>query len=253
MRQRLKGKHALVTGGAQGIGLATVSAFLEEGAKCSVGDLGLEPSVGLAQLLKSQAGRVRYVPTDVSRLDEVGLLLARAEEEFGPVEILFNNAAIFDLAPLLESDEKMYERLFSVNVKGMFFTMQKALAAMVKNQIKGSIINVSSQAGRRGEALVAHYCATKAAVISYSQSAALAMAPYQIRVNALAPGVIDTPMWQEVDALFAKYEGRELGEKKRLVGKAVPLGSMGKPSQVAELAVFLASAEASYITGRPLT
>ncbi len=114
------------------------------------------------------------------------------------------------------------------------------------------MINLASQAGRRGEALVSHYCATKAAVVSYTQSAALAMAPYGIRVNAIAPGVIDTPMWQQVDALFARYEGLRPGEKKAAVGRAVPLGYMGRPDQVAGAAVFLASDEASYITAQTL-
>ena len=108
------------------------------------------------------------------------------------------------------------------------------------------------QAGRRGEALVSHYCATKAAVISYTQSAALAMAPHKIRVNAISPGVIDTPMWAHVDSLFARYENLPLGEKKRQVGLAVPLGYMGSPEDITGAAVFLASDEASYITAQTL-
>ena len=105
-------------------------------------------------------------------------LIATASARFGPITTLFNNAAIFDMAPLLESDEAMYDKLFSVNVKGAFFVMQKVLAHMVAAQTQGaSVINMASQAGRRGEALVSHYCASKAAIISYTQSAALAMAP----------------------------------------------------------------------------
>jgi D-sorbitol dehydrogenase (acceptor) len=146
----------------------------------------------------------------------------------------------------------MYERVFDVNVKGMFFVMQAVLARLVAAGRRGSVVNLASQAGRRGEALVAHYCASKAAVISYTQSAALAMAPHRIRVNAIAPGVIDTPMWQGVDALFARYEHLQPGEKKIAVGKAVPLGYMGAPSDVAGAAVFLASDESSYITAQTL-
>jgi D-sorbitol dehydrogenase (acceptor) len=170
------------------------------------------------------------------------------------VQVLYNNAALFDMAPLLDSDEASFDKLFAVNVKGMFFVMQKLLARMVAqgHGRRCAVINMSSQAGRRGEALVSHYCATKAAVISYTQSAALAMAPHHIRVNAISPGVIDTPMWAHVDSLFAKYENLPLGEKKKQVGLAVPLGYMGSPADIAGAAVFLASDEASYITAQTL-
>jgi len=123
---------------------------------------------------------------------------------------------------------------------------------MVEAGANGAVINLASQAGRRGEALVSHYCASKAAVISYTQSAALAMAPHGIRVNAIAPGVIDTPMWTQVDALFARHEGLLPGQKKAAVGKAVPLGRMGVPQDIAGAAVFLASDEARYITAQTL-
>jgi NAD(P)-dependent dehydrogenase (short-subunit alcohol dehydrogenase family) len=134
----------------------------------------------------------------------------------------------------------------------MFFVMQKVLARMVAQGTRGAVINMSSQAGRRGEALVSHYCASKAAVISYTQSAALAMAPHQIRVNSISPGVIDTPMWAGVDALFARYEQLPIGEKKRRVGLDVPLGYMGAPQDIAGPAVFLASDESSYVTAQTL-
>ena len=157
------------------------------------------------------------------------------------------------MAPLLESDEAMYDKLFAVNVKGAFFVMQKVLVHMVATQIQGAaVINMASQAGRRGEALVSHYCASKAAIISYTQSAALAMAPHKIRVNGISPGVIATPMWANVDALFARYENLPIGEKKKRVGEAVPLGYMGDPTDICGAAVFLASDEAAYITAQTL-
>jgi NAD(P)-dependent dehydrogenase (short-subunit alcohol dehydrogenase family) len=183
----------------------------------------------------------------------IDALVAQASGRFGPVTTLFNNAAIFDMAPLLESDEAMYDKLFAVNVKGAFFVMQKVLAHMVAAQTQGAaVINMASQAGRRGEALVSHYCASKAAIISYTQSAALAMAPHKIRVNGIAPGVIATPMWANVDALFARYENLPIGEKKKRVGQAVPLGYMGDPADICGAAVFLASDEAAYITAQTL-
>ncbi|MGR3468974.1 MAG: SDR family oxidoreductase, partial [Shimia sp.] len=168
-------------------------------------------------------------------------------------DILVNNAAVFDMGSVLDADLAQYDRLFAVNVRAMYALMQAAAQAMVARGTKGSIINLASQAGHRGEALVAHYCATKAAVISYTQSAALALAPHGIRVNAISPGVIDTPMWATVDALFARFEGKEIGQKKREVGAAVPLGHMGAPEDVARVAAFLATEQSAYITAQTLS
>jgi NAD(P)-dependent dehydrogenase (short-subunit alcohol dehydrogenase family) len=249
---RLAGRHALLTGANGGIGLAVTEAFLAEGARCTAVDISATPSTGLSALMAANPDTLAYASADVTQVASIGPLVDNAAQRFGTVDVLFNNAAIFDMAPLLESDERMYDRLFDVNVKGMFFVMQAVLARLVAAGKRGCVVNLSSQAGRRGEALVSHYCASKAAVISYTQSAALAMAPHQIRVNAISPGVIDTPMWQGVDALFARYENLQPGEKKIAVGKAVPLGYMGAPADVAGAAVFLASNEASYITAQTL-
>ena len=250
--QRLVGQHALLTGAGGGIGLAVAQAFLREGACCTAVELAAQPSAELAVLMASHPQHLHYVAGDVSSGESIAGIMVSAHQRFGTITTLFNNAALFDMAPLFESDERMYQRLFDVNVKGMFFVMQAVLKQMVDDGIKGSVVNLASQAGRRGEALVSHYCASKAAVISYTQSAALAMAPHGIRVNAIAPGVVDTPMWVHVDALFAKYEGLQSGEKKKAVGLAVPLGRMGQPGDVAGAAVFLASSESAYITAQTL-
>jgi NAD(P)-dependent dehydrogenase (short-subunit alcohol dehydrogenase family) len=253
MTQILQGKHALLTGAAGGIGLAVATAYLHAGARCTVADIGAQPTPELAALMASHPGTLQYIPTDVTRSAQIDALIAAASARFGSISTLFNNAAIFDMAPLLESDEAMYDKIFAVNVKGAFFVMQKVLAHMVAQGVQsGAVVNMASQAGRRGEALVSHYCASKAAVISYTQSAALAMAPHKIRVNGIAPGVIATPMWKNVDALFAKYENLPLGEKKKRVGEAVPLGYMGDPTDICGAAVFLASDAASYITAQTL-
>jgi D-sorbitol dehydrogenase (acceptor) len=178
----------------------------------------------------------------------VETVVARA----GGIDVLVNNAAIFDLAPLLEITEASYDRQFAVNVKGLLFTLQAVAAQMVQQGRGGKIINFSSQAGRRGEPLVAVYCASKAAVISITQSAGLALIRHGINVNGIAPGVVDTPMWDEVDALFAKYEGLPIGQKKRQVGAAVPYGRMGTPEDLTGAAVFLASADADYVVAQTL-
>lgn len=249
---RLQDKHAILTGAGGGIGLAVAAAYLHEGARCTVADLAAAPSESLKTLMTRYPDTLRYIAADVTQSASVAQMIEQAGQTFGAVDVLFNNAALFDMAPLLESDEAMYQRLFDVNVKGMFFTMQKVLAQMVARGTRGAVINMASQAGRRGEALVSHYCASKAAVISYTQSAALAMAPSGIRVNAISPGVVDTPMWGHVDALFARYEGLKPGEKKIAVGLEVPLGRMGQPDEIAGAAVFLASAESAYITAQTL-
>jgi len=252
MAEQLAGQHALITGAGGGIGLAVTAAYLREGARCTAVDLREAPSSEMQTLLAAHPQQLQNVAADVANNASIATMLVMARARFGTVTTLFNNAAVFDLAPLLEADERSYQRIFDVNVKGLFFTMQAVLAQMVADGAKGSVINLASQAGRRGEALVAHYCASKAAVISYTQSAALAMAPHGIRVNGIAPGVVDTPMWGQVDALFAKAEGLQLGEKKIAVGKAVPLGRMGVPDDIAGAAVFLASPAAGYITAQTL-
>ena len=251
---RLQDKVAVLTGAASGIGEAVARRYLEEGARCVLVDV--KPADAIAPALAAAgsgyADRVLAVSADVTRREDIERIVASALERFGRIDILFNNAALFDMRPLLDESWDIYDRLFAVNVKGMFFLMQAVAKRMVEQGRGGKIINMSSQAGRRGEALVSHYCATKAAVLSYTQSAALALAPHRINVNGIAPGVVDTPMWEQVDALFARYEHRPLGEKKRLVGEAVPLGRMGLPEDLTGAALFLASSDADYITAQTL-
>ncbi|TKC82879.1 L-iditol 2-dehydrogenase [Trinickia terrae] len=248
---RLQDKVAILTGAASGIGEAVALRYLDEGAKCVLVDV--KPTAKFAQrLIETYPERVHAVSADVTRREDIDGIVAVTVQHFGGVDILFNNAALFDMRPLVDESWDIFDKLFAVNVKGMFFLMQAVARRMVEQGRGGKIINMSSQAGRRGEALVSHYCATKAAVLSYTQSAALALAPHKINVNGIAPGVVDTPMWDQVDALFARYENRPLGEKKRLVGEAVPLGRMGVPADLTGAALFLASADADYITAQTL-
>lgn len=235
----LTGKTCLVTGAVGGIGFSAVEHFAALGATVFATDIADDFS-----------GPATYQKFNL--LDEDGLASAVSWIAEIKPDILFNNAAIFDMGSVLEADLDQYDRLFGVNVRAFYAVMQAAAKSMVANKQAGSIINMASQAGHRGEALVAHYCATKAAVISYTQSAALALAPHKIRVNAISPGVIDTPMWEHVDALFAKFEGKEPGQKKREVGEDVPLGYMGAPSDVARAGVFLASDQSSYMTAQTI-
>ncbi len=244
---RLKGKSALITGSARGIGRAFAEAYTREGATVAIADINLAAAEKTAAEIGANAYPVRL---DVSDLASIEAAVKAVETKTGGLDILINNAALFDLAPIVEITKASYDKLFSVNVAGTLFMLQAAARTMIAMGKGGRIINIASQAGRRGEGLVAVYCATKAAVISLTQSAGLDLIKHRINVNGIAPGVVDSDMWDEVDALFAKYENRPKGEKRRLVGEGVPYGRMGKPEDLTGMAVFLASDDAEYIVAQ---
>ena len=245
--KRLEGKSALITGSARGIGRAFAEAYIREGAKVAIADIDIDRASRTASDLGPSAYAVRL---DVTDQDSIDAAIQSVEDKTGGLDILINNAALFDLAPIVEITRDSYDRLFAINVAGTLFMMQAAAKSMIKRRQGGKIINMASQAGRRGEALVGVYCATKAAVISLTQSAGLNLIEHRINVNAIAPGVVDGEHWDDVDAKFAKYENRPLGEKKRLVGEAVPYGRMGNADDLTGMAIFLASAEADYIVAQ---
>ncbi|TRC95175.1 L-iditol 2-dehydrogenase [Mesorhizobium sp. WSM4303] len=244
---RLKGKSALITGSARGIGRAFAEAYVREGATVAIADINLAAAEKTASEIGAKAYAVRL---DVSDLASIEAAVKAVETRTGGLDILINNAALFDLAPIIDITKASYDKLFSVNVAGTLFMLQAAARSMIARGKGGKIINIASQAGRRGEPLVGVYCATKAAVISLTQSAGLDLIKHRINVNGIAPGVVDSDMWDEVDALFAKYENRPKGEKKRLVGEGVPYGRMGKPEDLTGMAVFLASDDAEYIVAQ---
>lgn len=247
MTGRLNGKSALVTGSARGIGRAFAEAYVREGATVAIADINFERAAQTANEIGENAYAVEL---DVTKQHSIDTAIRTVESRQGGIDILINNAALFDLAPIVEISRDSYERLFSINVSGTLFMMQSAAKSMIARGKGGKIINMASQAGRRGEALVAVYCATKAAVISLTQSAGLDLIKHGINVNGIAPGVVDGEHWDGVDALFAKYENRPLGEKKKLVGEAVPFGRMGRAEDLTGMAVFLASSEADYIVAQ---
>jgi NAD(P)-dependent dehydrogenase (short-subunit alcohol dehydrogenase family) len=244
---RLAGKSALITGSARGIGKAFAARFVEEGAKVAIADINLEGAEAAAREIGPNAYALRLDVTDQSSIDAA---VAAVEEKTGGLDILVNNAALFDLAPIVEITRESYQRLFDINVAGTLFMMQAAAKSMIRRGQGGKIINMASQAGRRGEALVGIYCATKAAVISLTQSAGLNLIEHGINVNAIAPGVVDGEHWDHVDSMFAKYEGLQPGEKKAQVGASVPFGRMGTAEDLTGMAVFLASKDADYIVSQ---
>jgi NAD(P)-dependent dehydrogenase (short-subunit alcohol dehydrogenase family) len=245
--RRLEGKSALITGAARGIGAAFAKAYAAEGATVAIGDIDVPRAEATAAEIGQGAYAVRLDVTDQASIDAA---VAEVAAKAGGLDVLINNAAVFDAAPIVEITRESYERLLRINVAGTLFTLQAAARQMIAQGRGGKIINMASQAGRRGEALVAVYCATKATVISLTQSAGLDLIKHGINVNAIAPGVVDGEHWEGVDALFAKYENLAIGEKKKQVAAGVPYGRMGTPEDLVGMAVFLASDESNYIVAQ---
>ena len=245
--KRLAGKTALITGAARGIGCHFAQAYVREGARVAIADIDIDRAGRAAADIGDAAMAIEM---DVTDQDSIESAVAMAGESFGGIDILINNAAVFSAAPITEITRADYQQLFDINVAGTLFTMQSVARQMIDRGKGGKIINMASQAGRRGEPLVAVYCATKAAVISLTQSAGLNLIKHGINVNAIAPGVVDGEHWDGVDAFFAKYEYKARGQKKREVAASVPAGRMGRPEDLAGMAVFLASDEAEYIVAQ---
>ncbi len=241
---RLTGKCALITGAARGIGLAFAQAYVAEGARVAIADIDIDRARTAAADIGAAAIAVHMDVTDQASIDAA---VAETVEKLGQIDILINNAAIFSAAPITEITRADFARTFDINVAGTLFTLQAVAKHMIARDCGGKIINMASQAGRRGEPLVAVYCATKAAIISLTQSAALNLIEHGINVNAIAPGVVDGEHWDGVDAFFAKHEGKAPGQKKHEVGAAVPYGRMGRAADLTGMAVFLASSDADYI------
>ncbi|MBY5316186.1 L-iditol 2-dehydrogenase [Rhizobium leguminosarum] len=244
---RLSGKVALVTGGASGIGKAVCERFAAEGARVVVADLGGERCARVAEAIGLDVWGVALDVTSQHSIEEaVRFTISTA----GQIDILVNAAGIYDVESILEISRERTARVFQVNIEGLIFMTQAVARHMVERGEGGRIINFSSQAGRRGEGPAVAYCASKAAVISITQSCALELIRYGINVNAIAPGVVDTPMWDVVDAKLGSREGLKPGDVKRRVAAAVPAGRFGAPQEQAAMAAFLAGPDAAYIVAQ---
>lgn len=245
--KRLAGKNALITGAARGIGAAFAKAYVAQGARVAIADINIEGARARADALG--AGAIA-VGMDITRQDSIDAGVQATVDAFGGIDILINNAAVFTAAPIAEITREDFNTVFEINVAGTLFTLQAVARHMIARGKGGKIINMASQAGRRGEPLVAVYCASKAAVISLTQSAGLDLIRHGINVNAISPGVVDGEHWDGVDALFARYEHKPLGQKKKEVGAAVPYGRIGRAEDLTGMAVFLATEEADYIVAQ---
>ena len=264
MERRLAGKIAIVTGAGQGIGKVIALRLAREGAAVVVAEYNPETAEAVAAEIASEGERALSYPVDASRAEAVRRMVADVVRAFGRIDILVNNAGVMQTKPLLNLTEEDWDRIGDVNQRGLFFCLQAIAAQMiaqVPEEVKaagraersyGKIVNLSSISGRRGRPLAAHYAASKAAVISITQSAALALAPYNINVNAVCPGIVPTPMWQQIDVDRGRLFGLRPGEAMASFIEAVPLKRAATREDVAAAVAFFCSPEADYITGQTL-
>ncbi len=237
-QERIADRVAIVTGGASGIGKATVELFAQEGARVVIGDL---PSSEGEQVAKSVGGL--FVPTDVRDPRAVEKLVQTACEKFGGLDIMFNNAGMGVVTPLLDTPEDVYLNTLRIDLDGVYWGLRSAGRVMVA-QKRGAIVNTSSVAGIRGYRDLSAYNAAKHGVVGLTRSAALEFAPAGVRVNCICPGFVDTPLIARV--FGASEEVREMAHR------AQPLGRMAQPAEIARCVLFLASDDASFVTGHAL-
>ena len=242
----LAGKVALITGGASGIARASALLFAREGASVALLDLNQQAGQTVVEQMVHGGGKAIFERADVTRTEECERAVQRTVNEFGRVDVLFNNAGIIRRASVVETGEEDWDRIMAVNVKSMFLMSRPVVPIMVKNG-GGAIINMASGWGLTGGAHAAAYCASKGAVVLLTKAMAVDHGPQNIRVNCICPGDTDTGMLRQ--------EARELGEREEdFLSESAhrPLGRVGKPEEIAQAALYLASDAASFVTGTAL-
>ena len=264
MEQRMQGKVALITGGGQGIGRGTAFRLSREGATVVVADIKIQEAEQTAEEIRNKGRRALAYQLNLANVEEIQPMVDRVVAEFGRIDILVNSAGIVQSKGFLDITEAEWDRVLDINLKGLFFctqTVARQMIVQVPDDVKaagktdrsyGKIVNLSSISGRRGRSYQAHYAASKTAIISVTQSAALAFTPYGINVNAIAPSVVLTPMWEQnikdksqAFGVDAKKESDEFIER-------IPLKRPGSPDEMAAAIAFLCSPDADYITGQTL-
>jgi NAD(P)-dependent dehydrogenase (short-subunit alcohol dehydrogenase family) len=248
----LKDQVAVITGAGQGIGKGIAERFAEEGARVMIADLLVEQGTAIARDLNRKECPAIFGELNVTDEESIRRALSRCVKEFGGVDILVNNAGINLAKPVVEMSRAEWEQVLAVNLTGPFLCAQIFARFMVQQQRGGSILFISSQAGKRGEAGAAAYSSSKFGVIGLMQCLALEMAPWGIRVNAVCPGSVDAPMLHWLIVELARREHLSAEEMRQKLVRAIPLGRLATPSEVADAFVFLASPLASYITGETI-
>ena len=247
---RHAGKVAAITGGASGIGRGCVERLAGEGADVLV--LDVADATEVVEACRELPGRVQALHCDVTDEDQIERGVAAAVELFGGLDIMINNAGVIFVAPIVDSEVSDWRRLIEVNVIGVYLGTRAAARQMIASGKGGVIVNASSGAGRHGVANFAHYCASKAAVIMLSQSAAVELAPHRIRVNSYTPGHIMTPFWEEIAGGYAEVAGITPTEAIEAFASTIPWGRFGSPADVAATVSFLATDDAEYISGQAI-
>jgi len=245
--KKLEGRVALITGAAGGLGSSLAERFAQEECHLFLTDVNEPKLLQIIGNLRAEGAKVRGAPADLQRYEESKGVVEQAIKEYGHLDVLVNNAGISSTRSIWELTETDWDQMFATNVKGLFFTLQSAARHMV-GKGGGSIINITSVAGRVPRPTILHYAASKAAVISITQSAALALATYQVRVNSIAPGMIDTEMLRSLQTMSGNAEKNAHS----LSPERVPLGWIAKPEDIGGTAVYLACQDSEHVTGQTL-
>jgi meso-butanediol dehydrogenase/(S,S)-butanediol dehydrogenase/diacetyl reductase len=242
---RVQDTVVVVTGAARGIGAGIGRGLAAEGAKVVVADLDADGAAATADAIGAFA-----VDVDVADRGSVQRLIRRTVEEFGQLDVIFNNAGVSRPERFLDITEESFERIMRVNVLGVLIAMQEAARQFIAQGHGGKIVNTASIAARQGFPDFAHYCASKAGVVSFTQAAAREWAEHDITVNAFAPGVVDTPLWDDLDAVLAERDHKARGEPIAEFSAGILRGRPARPEDIVPTALFLASADSDYMTGQ---
>jgi len=252
---KLDGHVAVVSGSGRGIGRAIALRYAREGAKVVVADIDPGSAQAVADEIRALGVEADVFQVDVSDPKQSAAMVGRTLDRFGRLDILVNNAGVMRVRALLDLTPEDWDFVNDVNARGLFFALQAAARQMVRQvplahgRPRGKIINTASIAGRIGRPMFAAYAASKAAAISITQSAAIALAP-DVTVNALCPGVVDTEMWRQIDREWTQMEKRPAGSAWLARISGIPMGRPETPEDLTGMAVFLASADSDYITGQ---
>jgi NAD(P)-dependent dehydrogenase (short-subunit alcohol dehydrogenase family) len=248
--KRFKNKTVLITGAGQGLGKETAELFVKEGGNVLVSDINLDNLNKLKGNLAGRSYEIDVIKADISKLDDIEEMVNKAVSRYGKIDILVNNAGVSITKKVMNLNENDWDKVLNVNVKGTFFVSQRVAKQMIESRNGGCIINIASIAGEKGRPDFLAYAASKAAVINMTKSLALELAKYDIRINAIAPGSIDTSMWHDVVNKIALKKHCDKDDLARAWIEKIPMKRLAKPKDIADMILYLCSDEAAYITGQ---